>query len=163
LILAPTEGAAACRTLGILFGLVGALAFAPLLASDSVEAAVQWIDTQPAHMIVTDGYLEATTPSLNTPDGQQRMLPVALLTYYSRAWQTFLDQPKLSERQREPRHYKIGHEIEGDVLTIVVQGLLLPRIDGDDDDAYLRVSLGPSLRLRYSLVSGTLLDRQLLR
>lgn len=132
-------------------------------ASSAVEEALAWIDDIPAHRIVTDGYVDTETPSLLTPEGQQRMLPAALLEYYTRAWRTFLEQPDLTGLQREARHYKIGHEIDGEVLVVVIQGLLLPRLAGNTADDYLRVSVGPSMRLRYSLVSSELLEQILLR
>ena len=91
------------------------------------------------------------------------MIPVALIDYYRRAWDTFLDQDELDPIQREPRHYKIGHELAGSNLTVVIQGLLLPRVHDGRPEGIMRMSVGPSMRLRYSLETGELLDKHLLK
>ncbi len=98
-----------------------------------------------------------------TMEGQARMLPVALLDYYDRAWETFLEQEGLTDAQRQARHYKVGHTIEGDTLIVVIQGLRLPRIVDGRPDGMIRVAVGPSMRLRFDLKEDRLIGTRLLR
>lgn len=132
-------------------------------SSEAVDAAIAWIDSLPSNRIYTDGYHQASAPSLSSRRGQETMLPAAVLDFYRRAWVEFLDLPGLSERQRQPHHYKIGHEIEDRIVSVVIQGLLLPRIVAGEPTGYLRVSLGPSLRVRFVLDTGERIDSHLLK
>lgn len=130
---------------------------------DDVDRATAFVRDLPTDTLYTDGYQVHATPPVRSVDGQQRMLPVALLSYYQRAWQTFLASDDLAEWQRQPMHYKIGHEIAGDRLTVIIQGLLLPHLVDGQVDGILRVTAGPSLQLHYDLASGSLTGQERLR
>jgi hypothetical protein len=132
-------------------------------ANDDVDIAREWVSLLPAERLYTHGYTNAPNPPLVAPVGERRMVPMLAAVYHARAWETFLEQEDLNDEQRRPHHYQIGHEVEANVLTVVIEGLLLPRIvDGEPRDI-MRVSLGPSMRLRYALDSGKLIDSHLLR
>jgi hypothetical protein len=135
----------------------------PIHATDDVQVAREWVAALPANILYTDGYVPAPNPPVATAGGQRQMVPVSAALYFSRAWNTFLEQESLSDEQRLPHHYKIGHEVQGNVLTVVIQGLLMPRIvDGEPGDI-MRVSFGPSMRLQFALDSGRLIETLLLR
>ncbi len=147
----------------IRYAVPGCLALASIALADDVDVARQWVETLPDSGIYTDGYAPHEPPSPMTAAGQARMVPVAVLEYYRRAWQVFLERGEHDSAARDPRHYKIGHSIENGTLVVVVQGLLLPRIENGAPNGIIRASLGPSMRLRYDLESGELTGMERLR
>ncbi len=133
------------------------------VAENAVEAAIQFVSALPADGVYDNGYRNRTDISLFSEGGQSRMLPATYLKFFNRTWETFLSQPGLSSEQQKPHHYKVGFELEGNVLTVLIQGLLLPRIEDGEVTGLMRVTLGPSMRLRYQFESGELIEKKLLK
>ncbi len=143
--------------------LLGLLASVAAHGSDAVEDATRWVRELPRGVVYDDGYTPRQDPSLLTMQGQLSMLPAVYLTFFDAAWKAFIGRGELSAEQLDPRHYKAGFELRDGILTVTIQGLLLPRLaDGEPVDV-LRVSLGPSALYRFDFESRQLLESLLLR
>ncbi len=142
---------------------IAMLAGSPAVPADAVAEARDWVGKLPRDRVYTDGYLLLDEPSLLTMRGQLGMIPMPYLPFLLSAWSEFLELPGLTGEQRDPRHYKAGFELRDAILTVTVQGLLLPRLRDGQPDGVLRVSIGPSALFRYDFNSGELLEQKLLR
>ncbi len=139
------------------------LAGSPAAPADAAGEARSWVAELPRDRVYTDGYLPREEPSLLTMQGQLGMIPMTYLPFLVSAWEKFLELPGLTGERRDPRHYKAGFELRDAILTVTVQGLLLPRLRDGKPDGVMRVSIGPSALFRYDFTSGELLEQKLLR
>ncbi|GJL82155.1 MAG: hypothetical protein DHS20C01_17890 [marine bacterium B5-7] len=129
----------------------------------AIEAAVKWVSKLPTEEMYGDGYRLIISPSPLVSETQQTIVPVVVLDYYNRAWQSFVMDNNLDTEQRELHHYEIGNELGDTDLIITIQGLLLPRIVDGQPQGIIRASVGPSMWFRYVLKSGKLINSKHMR
>ena len=98
--------------------------------------------------VLLDGYgcADQSEEKFLTAESQQKMLSGNFLKAWQVALSNFQNQTDQTSEQTNLKHFKIGFSEDSDHFIVLIQGLLLPRIENNEVTGITNVTLGRTTR-----------------